>query len=267
MISRYKASSKAFTLVELLAVIVILGVISMITYGVITNNIKSTKHKSFEISSKNLLESAKEYVTKNMENNDFPEGGIDVTSEALEIKNNPFISGIVKRDEKGQILLVDVTDGNYCANGTKNDMNISEGTCESIDETAPELKVKLIKIGTTTAQIMVKTQDSGSGIESYELCYGGNCKTYEQGKKKTIIKDVIKLTDLKPNEEYKIKVTSKNGTDNEDIKTTTKEITIKTKEIEEPTFSISSKTYATNKVLTIKYPENDGTYVYEYKIG
>lgn len=99
---------RGFTLVELLAVLVILGVISTITYNIIAGNIKETRKKSFEISATNLLESTKEYVTKYMENNDFPEGGISVLDSNLGIDNNKFTSGLIVRSTDDKIELVNV---------------------------------------------------------------------------------------------------------------------------------------------------------------
>lgn len=261
---------KGFTLVELLAVIIILAVVTTITYNVVSANINETKKKSFEISAFNLLESSKKYVTKYMENNDFPEGGISVLDSDLGIKNNSFKSGMIIRNDEGQIELIDVSDGNYCINGTKNDFKITEDDCASSDTTPPELKVKVLKIGRDYVQLMVKTQDSGSGIENYEYCYGigsaDKCKVVNKDNEKLLIKEIVKISNLNPNKTYKIKVISRNGSDNEEIKQSVEELEITTTDIEEPSFSISSGTYATNKQLTITYPKLDDSYVKGYII-
>ena len=214
---------KGFTLVELLAVIIVLGVISMITVSVVTNNISQTKEKTFEVNVMSLLEAAKEYVTKEMENNDFPIEGIE--AQKLNLKNNPFISGIVKRNEAGQIELENVTDGNYCVNGIKSDLEITEGGCETLDDTAPTLKLKELKTTRSTTEIMIKTQDSGSGIEYYEYCVNGKCERKEKSETKSIIKEVIKIDELEADKEYKIEVKSVNSNG----QTTKQEIVIKQK--------------------------------------
>ena len=76
---------KGFTLVELLGTIVVLGVIGIITVTIVSNSINTSKKKAFEINAKNLLEASKEYVTKNMENNDFPKEGINATDKKISI--------------------------------------------------------------------------------------------------------------------------------------------------------------------------------------
>ena len=252
---------KGFTLIELLATIVILAVISMITIGVVTNNIEASKQKTFEINASNLLDATKEYVSKNMENNDFPVEGIEAKSKELELKNNPFISGIVKRNKEGQIELENVTDGTYCANGVKSKIKISKGNCESLDETPPSLKIKELKTTRTEINLMIKTQDSGSGIKEYEYCLNNECTKVTKNKEKGIITEAKKIKGLKPNTKYTIKVTSTNGNNQK----TTKTIEVKTKELETPTFKISSNTYATTKELIITYPEVEEGYVKKYK--
>ena len=257
---------KGFTLVELLAVVVILGIISMVTYGIVSGNIKTTKKKSFEISAQNLLESSREYVTKYMEDYDFPDGGILATNPELHIDNNPFKSGVILRNESGQVVLENVSDGTYCVNGTKNNMVITEGDCSSQDDTPPSLKLKLIKAKTNSAQIMVKAQDSGSGINKYTVCYNNKCEEYNKNNEKLLVKDIILLKDLQPEKTYNVKVTVENNSEKETIKTTVANLDITTKLVEEPTFSISSGTFATTKELTITYPENEGMYSYKYDI-
>ena len=78
---------KWFTLIELLATIVVLAVISMITIGVVTNNIEATKQKTFEINASNLLDATKEvYSEFKMEETDyFKPNSIDKNDETLTI--------------------------------------------------------------------------------------------------------------------------------------------------------------------------------------
>ena len=63
-----------------------------------------------------------------------------------------------------------------------------------------------------------------------------------------------------------ISVMAENNADNDKIRNTNKELEIVTKLVDEPTFSISSGTYATTKELTIIYPENTGDYIYKYDV-
>ena len=260
---------KGFTLIELLAVVAIIGIIGVITATVVTDNIENTKKKSFEVSAIHLLDASKEYVAKNMENHDFPSDGIAATTEELEIDNNPFISGIIKRNKNGQIVLIDVTDGRYCANGVKSNLEITRGDCSSQDETPPEVKVKVLEVGTTSAKVSISMQDSGSGIEkyTYRLRVGKNeqCNEIKKNNEKNILKEVINLNNLKIKTKYKLSVEVKNSLEDEKINKTIKNIKFETKEIEKPEFKISTTTYATIKELTIIYPEVNLREGYEYK--
>lgn len=255
---------KGFTLVELLGTIVVLGVIGIITVTIVSNSINTSKKKAFEINAKNLLEASKEYVTKNMENNDFPKEGINATDKKIELKNNPFVSGVIKRNEQGQIELVNVTDGKYCANGTKSNIKVTEGECEKIDNAPPTLSLKVLEVTNDKAKIMIKTEDEESGIKEYEYCIKeeDRCETKEKNGIKSV-REIISINKLESNKEYTIIVKSTNGSENKN-NTITKEIKIKTKEIEVPKFKISTTTYAITKVLKIIYPEVSDEYTKEY---
>jgi len=258
---------KGFTLVELLAVIVILGIISTITYGVVIGNIETTRKKSFESSAKIALEAAKEYVIANYEENDFPPGGIDITNDELELKNDNFISGVIMRNEDGAIEVVNLTDGTYCANGLKSDMEITDGSCEASDTSLPEVDVKVLETNLNEIVLMVKMQDAQSGIKSAEYCYDigkeKECKLIEVNNERELLKRVINLSDLKENTNYEIVFSVTNNSGKTDIETTKVTINVKTTEISEPTFSITSNTYTSSKIVTITYPEITG-YVYKY---
>lgn len=52
---------KGFTLVELLAVIIILGVIALITFPIVDNSIKNSKQAALEQTIDSILESARNY--------------------------------------------------------------------------------------------------------------------------------------------------------------------------------------------------------------
>ena len=204
-----------------------------------------------------------------MENHDFPNEGISANLKELGIDNNPFISGIIKRDENGQIVLIDVTDGTYCVNGTKTNLTITKDDCSKDDETKAELKVKLLDVKTTKAKIMIKTFDGASGIDKYKYCLidGENkeCKEIEKNGERNLVKEIIKLENLKVKTKYRLEIEVINGSNNEAIKTSKEIVEFETKEIEEPKFKLSSNTYATEKELIITYPSVGEGYKYKYK--
>ena len=62
---RLKLTTLAFTLIELLAVVVILGIIALITYPIINNSIEQSKQGALEKTIKSIEEAAYKYSIKN----------------------------------------------------------------------------------------------------------------------------------------------------------------------------------------------------------
>ena len=118
--------NKGFTLVELLAVFVILAIIASIAiFSVI--NIKKTSAKSIYIESiKNLITSTSQYYGES-NYTDFPSEGIDVKDLKVDNKNQ-FTSGIVKL-VNNDFIVIDVSNGDYCANGKIDSLIITDGDC------------------------------------------------------------------------------------------------------------------------------------------
>jgi len=260
---------KGFTLIELLAVIVILGLISVITVPIVMNEINKSRKESYEIGVQNTIESARTYVIENYSENDFPSGGIDVTSGLLKLKNDKYISGIIKKDEKGVIIVENISDGTYCSNGSRNELETIKGDCSKNDDTAPDVKVKLRESKSNSLIYSVTMSDSGSGIKEYKYCYQScdnekNWKTekYTEPYSKKEIKESIILKGLAQNKKYTIKVKVINGNGKETEVTNEKGIT---KEIEEAKFKVSSSSYSATKEVTIIYPEYQEGYTYSYE--
>ena len=86
---------KGFTLVELLAIIVIISVLSLITIPIISSQISISKINSYRTSVQNIIDEAKEYVTSNTTNNDIPQKGINI--KKLHLNDNNIKSGLIKK--------------------------------------------------------------------------------------------------------------------------------------------------------------------------
>lgn len=102
---------KGYTLVELLAVLIILGVIIMISVPAITGVINSSKEKSYDEQVKILENAARTYMSEN--STLLPDNGssFNVTIDKLkesglisdeEIKNPNFVSGSTEDKKKNQ---------------------------------------------------------------------------------------------------------------------------------------------------------------------
>lgn len=120
-----------FSLVELLAVIILLGIISLIIVPSALKTLENSKKKAFENSVVGLITSATNYVGES----DFTEwpSGLTIsyikTNNLFEVKNiENFTSGTLY-NSYGTITVQNVTDGNYCANGKKNSLTITNGNC------------------------------------------------------------------------------------------------------------------------------------------
>ena len=116
---------KGFTLIELLAVIVILGIVTTITTIIIINVLTDSKQTAFE----NSVYAAMSAYT-NQESYDYFNDQGEVSVTTLQLDNNSFISGTLNRNENNEVFVTNITDGNYCANGTRNNLTIVTGNCE-----------------------------------------------------------------------------------------------------------------------------------------
>ncbi len=119
---------KGFTLIELIAVILLIGIISLITVPTVSNIIQESKEKAFKAQAIYIFEATMIYLYDN-DYADIPSEGLDVTI-INSIDPNPFITGYVFRNASGKFEIAYVSDGNYCANGEKNNLVITRGTCD-----------------------------------------------------------------------------------------------------------------------------------------
>jgi len=245
---------KAFTLIELIAVIIILAVIALISTPIVLNVIEKTRREAYKNSSLNVFKGAELYQAKN----NFltiPKDGLGVSE--LELENNNFISGKIIKNDKNELEIVDLSDGVYCAKGVKNDIKIVKGSCILLDETAPiDIVISLFSATSNSIKIVVGAKDSESGIKQYYYSLDGI--NYKVSPSST-----IEIKGLENGKTYKvyIKVENNNGIISNVVE---KEIT--TEEIASPTYSIDKTGWQTKKIVTITYPERQTGFVYEYSI-
>ena len=109
--------NKGFTLVELLAVIVVLAVISIITIPMIGNVIEESKKKSLEQSASGLIEAASYYKISHEGVTEFVfdenKKGETIKGDKLEYKGNIEGTGKLYIDKNGDISLCLVDDKYY----------------------------------------------------------------------------------------------------------------------------------------------------------
>ena len=136
---KLRQNNKAFTLVELLAVFIILGIIATIAI-VSLRGIKVDYEKStYEESVKGLLTAAQQKYAEEgytgMNASGYGVGEINVEN------SRQYVSGTIKL-VGDKLTAVNVSNGTFCANGPIDDLMIIEGECPSTDVSCFTYKVK-----------------------------------------------------------------------------------------------------------------------------
>ena len=116
---------KGFTLVELLATILILGIITTIAIYNIKKQTEFAKEEALKESAKEIIKAADNYYA-DLGYVNFPTNGISIKN--LDLKSTGFKSGKVKLINN-EYVVVDLTDGKYCINGTKDNLELVKGRC------------------------------------------------------------------------------------------------------------------------------------------
>lgn len=119
--------SKGFTLVELLASIVLLGVIVGITIVGYDKYVEKSELDTFKASLSGIIRTLEIYITENPNENFSIDTTIDKDVIDGEFLNN-IKSGTFKVEEN-KIILTNVSDGNFCGNGSKNNFTVKTGEC------------------------------------------------------------------------------------------------------------------------------------------
>ena len=120
---------KGFTLVEVLAVVIVLGVISVIIYPVLNGILEDNRKKAFEQSLNGIARSAEMYKAAN--NNKFEVMEYDDENLELSYENN-WVSGTISVEEidgVDKIYLSGFYDGEFCGTGYENHFSINKGEC------------------------------------------------------------------------------------------------------------------------------------------
>ncbi|GAA0450517.1 type II secretion system protein [Alkalibacillus silvisoli] len=131
MLKKIFKNQKGITLVELLAVIVILGIIALIAVPAIANVIEDSRYDSVKATGINIIEAAELYsVTNNVE-----DGGVDLA----DLTGSGYLEGSSLDDWSGDTAVTINSDGANTLSGTGTDGNVSvtfsSATVEEINNT------------------------------------------------------------------------------------------------------------------------------------
>ncbi len=129
---------KGFTLVELLAVIIILGVIAIIVTPIVNNTINDAARDTFKETAEAIVREMRNYATRQEMETGFPYENqlLDVKSEELKYKGDrsSIEAGKVFIDGNGRVA-IEMNDGTYCARKAPTDEgvtveNLRSQTCD-----------------------------------------------------------------------------------------------------------------------------------------
>lgn len=126
-------NKKGFTLIEILAVITILGILGLVTIPIISKSVEKSKIKAYRETINSIIESTKIYRA----NNDYEAVTnelIDVTGALIEYEHkDQILSGSIKY-ENGIYIIMDIKNAQYCAAGTSEAFEVYEGECEDLTD-------------------------------------------------------------------------------------------------------------------------------------
>ena len=253
-----KLNKKGYTLIELLAVILIIGLILVFsTYGII-KAIKSSKGKAATLSEKSIKEAAETYATEKNDDSNYwlditdkenkyfcttieelmNKGLLDKKAESTKFKKSDFV--LVKKNKvtnvnsKAEILTNDNNNDDYkvCSGNIVNEEVIEYPKLDNGTSYTDEIHVQFTDAKTNPSSTMSDKVcmygDSSANIKETGVIDGNTCK----------------LQGLKQNEKYYLRVCMKTSRGSYLCSNTESRSTL---QVKKPTYTLSSNT------LTIKY--------------
>ena len=253
-----KLNKKGYTLIELLAVILIIGLILVLsTYGII-KAVKSSKEKVTTLSEKSIKEAAETYATEKNDDSNYwlditdkenkyfcttieelmNKGLLDKKAESTKFKKSDFV--LVKKNKvtnvnsKAEILTNDNNNDDYkvCSGNIVNEKVTEYPKLDSGTSYTDEIEVPFTDANTNSNSTMTDKVcmygDSTANIKEIGVIEGNTCK----------------LQGLKQNEKYYLRVCMKTSRGSYLCSNTESR---NTKVIKKTTYTLSSNT------LTIKY--------------
>ena len=244
-----------FSLFEFMLTLMVILIITVIAVPLILYAIKAFRINAFKNSAYNVIDAVKYYVA-NSGFDSFPEEGIEINELDLELNNNIFDSGIVKKTGDNNYQLINLKKNNYCATGTLENMKATDKGCGSLDETAPKIAYIYLKNATSNSITVISSAlEEESELVYFEYSIDGSKYT-----KKTTSNEYT-FTNLKAGK-HKIKVKITNEAN---LSIVSDEFTFSTKEVEniECYEKDSLESYQIEKNYICEYPKGSN-FEYQY---
>ena len=244
---------KGFTLVELLAVIVILAVILIIAMPKISDVIKNSKEASLETTAKLIASQAEKKYT---ENQILDGSGTIKCSDVAKISSNDYESCNISFDSKGNAKVTIVGKGKF------EGLQVVDGTKDSAKASA---KKEIVE--TAAKYFSYEEVEGGMSITGYNIAGGTDVVIPSQidGKTVVAIGDLAFTTrGIIPtltayNNDYKVSLLSYNSNNNYVVKplvTDLKGLGITSVVIPNTVTSIGNNAFADNKLTNITIPSS-----------
>lgn len=115
-------NKKAFSLIELMATIIILGLVALTTVYTAKKQIDKSKKNGFKEDLRSIIRATEIYK----ETNDLYSFTIEL--DELDIKNMSDFTGTISYGES-IVTLINITNQEFCGNGTSDNLVIVKGAC------------------------------------------------------------------------------------------------------------------------------------------
>ena len=251
-----KQGKQAFTLIELLAVIIILGIIALISIPLIQNSIYNSKREAFRISVYGIFDAYEVYELKNP----FLSEKTNVLNLSLTHKEN-FLSGKVYRKEN-IIYVENVSDGIFCANGNLENLEVVDRACDLLDTTAPVILKVTSEVTENSIKVYTIYDEGESFLSKHEYRISKENENIEEkewvsGDELTENLSTKLFLNLKEETTYKIQIRLTN-TSLENNTSLIYETMISTGQITKSIIEIiTEEEYAQSKKIKINCPNGD----------
>lgn len=199
---------KGFTLLEILIIVVVLIVIFLLSIPIVRTIISNSRFGSFENSVYSAIDAVDVYIV-NHEWTAIPNEGLEISvlDDSI-LRNNNFDEGVFVR-ENGQVRMLYIKQGEYCAKGTKDKLITTDKGCGALDETEPTKANLFLKNSDDEAiYIVASGEDSESKIIKYELSIDGDKYYTNDNDMNNVFR--VKLADNKEHT-FKVRVINEAG--------------------------------------------------------
>lgn len=251
-----KKAVEGYTLFELFMALVIIAIVTGILVPLVMYVIKVARINAFKSDAYSVLEAVKIHIaTANFDN--IPDEGIEIEKLNIELKNNNFESGVVKKIGTDKFEIIDLKKANYCARGTFENMKVSDKGCGSLDVTAPTNARLYVKEYGDEVVVIAGADDSESNIVGYEFSLDNKKYTKKTGSNEYSFKNDYKKHVIR------VRVTNESG-----LTTESSDFNISDNYI--PSINCIEKDsmeyFQSSKNIVCKYPVGNYTYQYSYDL-